>query len=373
MSWALALACVLALGCADEPAPLDETLAQRDGETLWYDGSLLTREGQGWGEGLAAPYDRLPERAQAEVREAVWGLSRHSAGLLLRFESDASELRARWTLTSSSLEMDHMPRTGVSGLDLYVRAESGEWRWLGLGRVRGLRNEARLTHGLPEGRREYLLYLPLYNGVATLAVGVPAGAQLWPAAERPAERSAPVVFYGTSITQGACASRPGTCHVARLGRRLDRPVINLGFSGNGRMEVELAPFLGELNAAVYVLDCLPNLRGEQVRERTPALVRALRARRPETPIVLVEDRTYGDAHLVGSSAAANAANRAALRAAYEELLAEGVQGLSYVEGDTLLELGGDDTVDGSHPNDLGFLRHADALEPVLRAALGDAR
>ena len=369
------IALALVLSCAqqqfDDVAPLEGALAQRDGALSWYDGSLLPLEGRGWSEGFAAPYDRLPAHAEASVRPQVWGLARHSAGLVHRFESDARELHARWILTSAKLEMEHMPSSGVSGVDLYARGADDSWRWLGRGKVDGQRNEARLAYDLPEGRREYLLYLPLYNGVTTLSVGVPHEALLWPSAPRAESRSKPVVFYGTSITQGACASRPGTCHPALLGRRLEREVVNLGFSGNGRMELELAHLLAEIDAACYVLDCLPNLRGQMARELTPPFVRALRAARPHTPIVLVEDRTYADAHLVGARAAVNAENRAALRAAYDEHVDEGVQGLSYVEGGGLLELGGDDTVDGSHPNDLGFLRHADALDAPLRAALGD--
>ncbi len=366
---ALALSCALALVQVDGPAPLDPELAQRNGELSWYAGSLLTLEGQGWSDGFAAPYDRLPAHAEERVRPQVWMLSRQSAGLLVRFESDAREVHARWTLTSSKLEMEHMPRSGVSGVDLYARSEEGAWRWLGRGRVDGLSNEARLAYDLPEGRREYMLYLPLYNGVSALSVGVPAASTLWPGASREEALSSPVVFYGTSITQGACASRPGTCHPALLGRRLGREVVNLGFSGNGRMELELAHLLAEVDAACYVIDCLPNLRDGMTRERTPQFVRALRAARPETPILLVEDRTYADAHLIGARAEVNATNRAGLRAAYEELLAEGVGGLHYVTGDELLDLGGDDTVDGSHPNDLGFMRHADALEAPLRLAL----
>src|SRR5205823_11246646 len=99
--------------------------------------------------------------------------------------------------------------------------------------------------------------------------------------ERPASRRKPVVFYGTSITQGGCASRPGMVHTAILGRRLDRPVINLGFSGNGKMEPELAALLAELDPAVYVLDCLPNLNAQEIRERVGPFVRTLRQARPE--------------------------------------------------------------------------------------------
>lgn len=333
-------------------------------ELTWYDAKELTIEGKGFDDTIDF-YDRLPMRAEGVVPEPVWNLSRDSAGLCVRFKSDARAIHARWTLRKENLAMGHMPATGVSGLDLYVRVEDA-WRWLAVGQPASTENEVELCAGLPEGDREYLLYLPLYNGVRAVALGVPEGARLVASAPRTTK---PVVFYGTSITQGGCASRTGTCHTAFLGRWLDWPVLNLGFSGNGRMERALAELLAEIDAAVYIIDCLPNMNGELVSERTPELVRVLRAARPETPIVLVEDRTYADSFLLPGRAEANRNNRAALREAYTNLEGEGVKGLHYIEGAALLGADGEDTVDGSHPTDLGFKRQADALYPVLKALL----
>ena len=140
--------------------------------------------------------------------------------------------------------------------------------------------------------REYLLYLPLYNGVSSVEIGLPKCSALAKAPPRPEGYERPIVVYGTSITQGGCDSRPGMVHTAILGRRLDRPVVNLGFSGNGKMEPELAALLAELDPAAYVIDCLPNMTAEEVGARVEPFVRALRAARPGTPIVLAEDRTY---------------------------------------------------------------------------------
>jgi len=333
-------------------------------ELKWYDAKELTIEGKGFGD-TNDFYDRLPKRAEGVVPDPVWNLSRDSAGLCVRFKSNARAIHARWTLKKESLAMSHMPATGVSGLDLYVRIDD-VWRWLAVGRPAEVDNEVELCAGLPEGDREYMVYLPLYNGVKAVSVGVPEGAQLAPSAPRAAK---PIVFYGTSITQGGCASRTGTCHTAFLGRWLDWPVINLGFSGNGRMERALAELVAEVDAAVYVIDCLPNMNGQLVSERAPELVRVLRAARPETPILLVEDRTYADSFLRADRAEANRKNRAALRAVYASLEGEGVKGVHYVEGANLLGADGEDTVDGSHPTDLGFKRQADALYPVLKALL----
>jgi hypothetical protein len=276
-------------------------------------------------------------------------------------------VRANWTLTSASLAMPHMAATGVSGLDLYVQTTSG-WRWLGSGRPEQQQNSAVLVEGLAREPRDYLLYLPLYNGVQTLEIGVDAEAtvhrQTWQGA-----RARPIVFWGTSITQGGCASRTGMAHPAIVGRRLHRPVVNLGFSGNGKLEPELARLIGELDACVFVLDCLPNLQAAEVRERTRPAVEILRAAHANTPILLVEDRTYSDAFLKEALAERNRASRQALRESFEQMQRDGIPDLHYLPGDRLLGTDGEDTVDGSHPTDLGFQRQAAAFEAALRPLL----
>jgi lysophospholipase L1-like esterase len=335
--------------------------------TRWYDVRLIGVEGQGWSD-TASPFDRLPARAEGVVRDAVWGLSRHSAGLCVRFVTDATAIKARWTLTSDRLDMPHMPATGVSGLDLYAK-DGDRWLWLGYGRPEQVTNAGTLASGIEPGSREYLLYLPLYNGVSSVEIGLPEGATLSTAPPPPEAQSRPIVFYGTSITQGGCASRPGMVHTAILGRRLGHPVINLGFSGNGRMEAEVGELLAELDAAAYVIDCLPNMSAEEVGARTEPLVRILRAARPDTPILLAEDRTYSSAPLIPGQRDRHAASRSALKDAFERLVADGVPGLSYLPGDPQLGDDTEGTVDGSHPTDLGFLRMADAFEPALRAVM----
>ncbi len=266
--------------------------------------------------------------------------------------------------------MPHMPATGVSGLDLYVKADDGQWRWLGVGQPRETPpHTATLVSGLPSGRRDFLLYLPLYNGVTSAEIGVPEGRSLEKSPPRAEDRHKPIVFYGTSITQGGCASRPGAVHTAILGRRLDRPVINLGFSGSGKMEPALASLLADLDPAVYVLDCLPNMSVSQVKERDVPFVHTLRNAHPTTPIVLAEDRLYSQGTLLPDRRRHNTENHMALRAAYDALRAEGVAGLLYLPGAVQLGDDGEGTVDGSHPTDLGFVRMADAFAPVLERAL----
>lgn len=359
---------ILLLVNASSAEPIDPQQAktEADDPTLWYDIRLLGVEGQGW-QDTKAPFDRLPAKAEGVVRSPVWGLSRHSAGMCVRFETDATTIRARWTLTSPNLAMAHMPATGVSGLDLYVKHD-GQWRWLATGRPTQVSNVVTLSSGIPAGTRQYMLYLPLYNGVSSVDIGLPKGMNL-SRLDREKGKDKPIVFWGTSITQGGCASRTGMVHTAILGRRLDRPVINMGFSGNGKMEPEVAALLAELDPAIYVIDCLPNIGAKEVAERTEPLVRILRKAHPDTPIVLAEDRSYSNAFLIESARQRNETSRAALAAAFKKLQDEGVKNLHYLPGDDQL---GDDnlgTVDGSHPTDLGFMRMADSFQRVLEPLL----
>jgi lysophospholipase L1-like esterase len=338
----------------------------------WTDIRELGVEGQGWRE-TKAPFDRLPARAENLVRPAVWNLSRDSAGLHVRFISEARSLAARWALTSSNLAMPHMAATGVSGLDLYVKNERGDWRWLAVGKPEQMTNTVMLISNLPPGRREFLLYLPLYNGVHSVELGVPASATLTNAGPWGEGQRKPIAFYGTSILHGACASRPGMNHAAILGRRFHFPHYNLGFSGNGKMEPELAELLAELDPSIYILDCLPNITAAEVTERVEPFVKKLRGAHPQTPIVLVEDRTYADSFLVARKRERNETSRAALRVAFARLRQAGIKELYYLPGADLLGDDGEGTVDSSHPNDLGFMRQADAhakvLAPLLKSVL----
>jgi hypothetical protein len=336
-------------------------------ELDWVDARTLTVEGLGFKD-VKLPYDRLPGRAEGLVPPAVWNLSRDSAGALVRFTAATSEIHARWTLTNQNLAGANITAIASSGLDLYARTDQGKWRWLGVGQPKFPDTTAALVTGIPPAERDFMVYLPLRNGVASLEFGVPKGASIKSGAAR-AAGSRPIVFYGTSITHGIGASRAGMTHVAMLGRMFNRQVINLGFSGNGRMEPEVLKFVAELDPAVFVLDCLPNMNAQLVTERTVPGVRLLREAHPQTPILLVEDRNIQTGFLVEARRQANEANHAALREAFAALQAEKVPQIYYLEGANLLGDDGEGTVDGSHPTDLGFTRQAAEFVRVLRPVL----
>ena len=254
--------------------------------------------------------------------------------------------------------MNHMAASGNSGLDLYAKRD-GKWTFVAVGRPNTERTTVTLKGNLSGELTEYLLYLPLYNDVTELLIGVDKNAKLIKPAPRPADRRKPMVFYGTSITQGGCASRSGMAHPLILGRWFDREVINLGFSGSGKMEPIMAELLGEIDAAVYVLECLPNMTSEMVAERYIPFVHILRKARPDTPILMVESPL---------EIPYRAGNKE-LNQAFKQLTAEGQTRLYYLPGESQLAGEENGTVDGVHPTDLGFHRMAVAYKPVLAAIL----
>jgi hypothetical protein len=340
------------------------------GPLHWHDARALTLEGRGWSD-APGPYDRLPPRAEGRVHELDWRFAKHSAGMVVRFITDATEIGARWILKSTDVAMAHMPSTGVSGLDLYVRA--GErWSWLAAlrpGTLLAEKNEQRLVIGLAPAMREYSLYLPLYNGVTSVEVGVPAGASLSPA---PARRgpARPLVFYGTSIPQGGCVSRPGMAYPSIVGRKLDAVTINLGFSGSGRCEPAMVDLLAELDAAVFVVDSLVNMEPAIVEERMAHLVDVFQQKQPRTPLVLVEEAVHPSAY--ARARTLQTPRSATLQKVFNEKRGRSGGRLFLVPGDVLLGDDGESTVDGIHPTDLGALRMADVLTPFLGRVLAGA-
>lgn len=348
------------------PGHEPDTSATRSADLLWRDVSEWGVEGRAWAD-TQRYFDRLPGRAEGVVRQPVWDLSRHSAGMCVRFRTDASAIHVRYSLLKADLAMPHMPATGVSGLDLYAEDAQGVDRWVNVVRPTAQSIDVALAQNLAPGTRLYTIYLPLYNGVESLEIGVDESSSFESLTPRSVK---PILFYGTSIMHGACASRPGMAISAILGRRLKMPVINLGFSGNGRMEPELADLLAELDPRLYALDCIPNMNAEMIDERVIPFVKRLRQSKPETPILLVEDRANTNTPFFPARGEHHRKNRMALRRAYETLTSDGVYGVYYLAGKDLMGSDGEGATDGSHPSDLGMMRYADAYEPALRAMLG---
>ena len=319
-------------------------------------------------------YQRLPVELKGVVRDPVWSLGRNSAGLYIRFRSNSTRISARWKSMVPEHYMPHITDVGDNGLDLYILTDDKGWRFAGSGfewggRDKEVKTKTMVANMTPQ-MREYMLYLSLYNGVDELEIGIDEGAVIEaPAVDSP-RSDRPVVMYGTSILQGGCASRPGMAFTAILGRRLDREVINLGFSGNARLDYEIAEYITKVhNPALIVLDYVPNSSAKLINERGERFFRIIRDAFPDVPVILVEDPTFPhtifDQRMLEEVTSKNEAQRAL----YEKLRKAGEKRLYYVSTEGLIGDDGEATVDGVHFTDLGMMRYVDKMLPVMRKAL----
>jgi len=342
---------------AGQVLPATEASTEPDSKLQWYPAEKLTIEGKGFAD-TATWSSRLPASSLDKVSTAVKGLASNCAGVAVRFATDSKSISAVW---DSVPPMDHMARTGSGGLDLYERKD-GAWSYCGTGIARSTRTLTRMGKMRSGTLTEYRLYLPLYSPVKELKIGIDAGAKLMPAADNRKDRL-PVVFYGTSMTQGGCASRSGMSHVAILGRMLDRDTINLGFSGSGKSEPIMAELLADIPASLYVLEPLPNMNADDnmVSDRIPPFVKIIRAKHPDTPILLVQNPLSSNTSKQNTS----------LTKVFQGLKKEGVRNVSLLPSKGQLDGRENGTVDGVHPTDLGFNRMAECYYPVVKQLIGE--
>lgn len=341
--------------------------------TRWNPASLSTRsmEGQGWPDEVKYFYDRLPTKAEHSVSEGIWKLASHTAGLQLRFRTNAAEIIIRYVV-GNDLQMPHMPATGVSGLDLYSKNIDGKWQWaagrFSFGDTISYRFSNLVTNDRHVNDREYTLYLPLYNSVKWMEIEVPKPSIFTPL---PPRIDRPIVVYGTSIAQGACATRPGLAWPSILSRKLDLPLVNLGFSGSGRLDRPLLDLMTELDAKLYVLDCLPNLvspyfSGSELYKRVVSAIDQLKEKKPGTPILLTEHDGYSDEAMNAPRKKEYSDANAILKTVFDSLVTAGVKNIHLL---TKAEINQDieSMVDGVHPNDIGMMNYATAYEKKIRA------
>ena len=338
---------------------------------------LLTADGQPVNDGY---YTRLSARIEHKVRPAVWGLGQCSTGLAVRFRTNTRTIGARWTLLNNS-RMSHMAPTGICGFDLYA-LDKGEWRYAGTAQPTGKESANIFVRNMDEKMREFVAFFPLYDGVINLAIGIDEGAVI----EQPEKTgnnlfgrkaTTPLVFYGTSVTQGGCANRPGMAHTNILSRMLGRECINLGFSGNGKMDRIIAEEMTQIDAGAYIIDCLGNCSLQQIKDSTMRFIHILAEARPNTPIIMVSNYPYQNQWLSKERHESVKAEDDLWLALSKQLRAEGLKNVRYLEigGKHCLEdpMKGSATgpdhegaVDGCHLTDLGFLRMAEFLYPYLK-------
>jgi len=333
--------------------------------------SPLEVDGLPWfAEGGAGQWFRLPMRYADTLPKAVWNLGNSPSGGRIRFRTDSNLFAIRLEYRSGP-DMNNMHAFGQTGVDLYL---DGIYRGTAIAKRDSTVGEPVEQVYLdlkaqPRVEREATIYLSLYKPVKVLALGLDADAKV--SKPRAFAVAKPVVFYGTSITQGGCASRPGMAYQAILGRMLNIDFVNLGFSGAGKGEPEVARMVAEIDASAFVFDFAQN-NGTvaSLGEVYEPFLNTVREKHPQTPIVAITPIANSRETLPGREGEMPRM-RALIRNVASKHIAAGDEHLQIVEGTDLLgPERADGLVDGTHPNDLGFQWMAEGLAPRLRRVLG---
>ena len=327
----------------------------------WHDGSTLPQEGRGFSD-TESPYVRVPVRHKDKCSPAVWSLAHNSSGICIRFSTDSRAMRIRWKVRDPQIASHNLTGAARSGIDVYVQdVATGKWKFKQGSRPMATSNEVEFAW---TPTRACMIYLPLYNVVDKFEVGLRKGAYVKPLPPRKNGVTKPVVCYGTSITQGGSASRPGMAWTAIAARHADVPFVDLGFAGSGKMEMSMVDVVAEVDSSLYVLDCLWNMSEQMVEERFEPFVRELKKRRPATPILCAEDcSTFQDRTKKGMIVEKTIAK---LKAENPKLWKD----LYFIPNTEQLRRDGEETVDGCHPNDWGMMHMGESFAARYRQILG---
>ena len=327
----------------------------------WYHltDPALSLEGLALSDREGRRYWRLPADVIDQVNSGVSEVAKVPSGARVRFATDSRRI-ALCAVVGPAGYIKNVGAIGKCGLAGYV---DGEWHYV-VYPVASDAEEMTGAYDLDGKMHEHTVYLPLFTPLYDLMIGLDDDAQVKP--PRPYAVQKPIVFYGSSITNGASATHAGNAYVSIVCRRLDASFLNLGFSGSARGEESIARYIAGLDMSLFVMDYDHNAPDAAHLEATHERFRIVREAQPALPIALISKPDF-DIDPEG-----NAARRAVIRRTYEHALAAGDARVRFIDGETLFGTTErrDCLVDGTHPNDLGFRRMANAITPVLRELLG---
>ena len=327
------------------------------------------------------PYSRIPAYLKDSVRTTLYERAQCTAGEAIRFSTNSRCVAVRYNLTTN-MYMAHMAPTGIKGVDLYI-LDDGKWVFLNCNRpVRDFSNPHRvpplkdsiqskvLIDKMDGETHEFMMYLPLYDGVNWVEIGVEKGAVLeGPKVDNP-RCDKKFVFYGTSIMQGGCATRPGMAGTNIIQRALNANCVNIGISGEGKMDYCMARALATIpDVTAFIIDPVPNCTRDMCDTLTVGFVDILRRAHPDVPIFMVEGPIYSYANYSSYYSKYLWQKNYAFHAGFLKLKAENPHNLYYIDCENLWGPDNEGTVDGIHLTDVGFYWYAQKLEPYLRASL----
>ncbi len=312
-------------------------------------------------------YRRMPEGVAKKVSNSVTYGANYTVGGRIKFATNSPYVAIKCSMPSDNI-LAHMPIFGSHSFSLYVDDKFTscfymENKDIEKAKPNALAFSRSIRFDEKEIKREISICFPLYNGVYKLFIGIKKGCELFPAKEYAYKK--PIVFYGSSITQGGCASHPGNEYTALCSRWLDSDYINLGFSGGAKAETEMVNYLASIDASVFVLDYDHNAPTEShLRATYPRLIQTIRNSHPLTPILII---TSPNSEFMYHGKE----RKEYIKSVYETAKENGDNNVYFIDGDTLFGNVDRDvcTVDCVHPNDLGFYRMAKTVYPVLNKIL----
>ena len=337
-------------------------------QLTYYEGSQFPLFGK-MSEQTETRYERLPAFLKTVSRPPVWELGKNTAGLYLRFISNSTSIGLKWTLTENR-NMNHMTPTGIKGFDLYC-LQNDKWEFVNSARPNSNNkdNSAVIISNMTNDEKEFLLYFPLYDGVENLQVGIDSTATISQPRKQLPKSDKPVICYGTSILQGGCASRPGMAHTNILSRWFNREFINLGFSGNGQLDYEIAEIIAGHDASLIILDFMPNVNVEQIEQKMKIFYDIIRKKSPQVPILFIENPVFPQAKFDGYMQKTITAKNEALHKVFSDLVKVGEKNIQLISSAGMIGVDDEATVDGIHFTDLGFMRYAEYLYPYIQEYL----
>jgi hypothetical protein len=305
-------------------------------------------------------YHRVDTTLYPGMPARVKQLLTNSAGLAIAFTTNSNTIAARWC-TSTAKQLKNLTAIANKGLDLYIK-KNGRWQFAGVGRPSTDCGDDVLVENLAAGEKECLLYLPLYDELQQLQIGVLPNTSL---KASPQPFSKRVLVYGSSIVQGASASRPGMAYPSMLARSTGLDFLNMGVSASAKMEKVVADMVAATPADAYLLDCVPNSSPEQIRERTVYLVTQIRMKNPKAPIIFMQTIVREHGYFDQKAGAVVQKQNEEITRQVEVLKKSGIRDLYFITAENLLGHDHEGTTDGIHPNDLGFFRMYEVLLPRL--------
>jgi lysophospholipase L1-like esterase len=308
-------------------------------------------------------YCRLPQSSLKRFSESVQYLAWNTTGARVRFMTDSPFVSIKAEIRTAD-DMSHMPRSGMSGFDMYIGSKENKKFINSIMPESGVTCFEGITYTKEKGMKEWTINFPLYNGIKKLLIGLKEGSNLEKAPAYSIEK--PIVFYGSSITHGGCASRPGNSYPNILSRWLDAGIYNLGFSGSAKGETEMAEYIAGLNMSAFVLDYDHNAPDISHLSNThERFYKIVRDANKKLPIIIITKPDFD------SDIEENKKRREVIYNTYKNAINSGDDFVYFIDGEKLFGKRDRDscTVDGCHPNDLGFMRMADTIFPVLKKAL----